>query len=319
LLSGIRDKLTKISMYRTILKNQIGKFIAFVKRVLSREGVAVAEQYVENWKNYYGILRVNPNAEAEAITAAYKRLVHLYHHTLSDKTKKSPFFSEMMNDVNEAYQVLSEPIRRTAYDRIFFAKYNSPDVAIEESTREGISDLMRLVAQDVFEKKRRIQWRIPGWSKVTQRAILIAVISFLSIFLGGTSLAFAQPEHALAAPFKGVAITVTMTSSEAISLIEGIRRLVATYERNIVSTALQSMRVIEGVGEVPPVTVSTNDMARFPSPEHCLFPDYLDKRFSQFKYTVDSNGIVNVDPSGATTDVLLKKIKQWLDRLVEGK
>jgi len=316
LLSGIGDKLTKIPLYRTFLKNQIGKLIALIKRVLPRE--AVAEQYVGNWKNYYKILQVNPNAEAEAITTAYKRLVHLYHHTLSDKTKKSPFFSELLNDVSEAYQVLSEPIRRTAYDRIFFAKYNSPDAAIEESAREEISDLMELVAQDALEKKRRIQWRISGWSKVTQRAILIAVISLLSIFLGGTSLAFAQPEHALATPFKGVAITVTMTSSEAISLIEDIRQLVATYERNIVSTALQSMRVVEGVGEVPPVTISTNDMARFPSPECCLFPDYLDKRFSQFKYTVDSDGIVRVDPSGATTDVLLKKIKQRLARLEKG-
>ena len=102
MLSGIGDKLTKVSMYRAILKNQIWKLIAFVKRVLSRE--AVAEQYLENWKNYYSILQVNPNAEAEAITAAYKRLVHLYHHTLSDKTKKSPFFSEMMNDVLQAIE-----------------------------------------------------------------------------------------------------------------------------------------------------------------------------------------------------------------------
>ncbi len=159
MLSGIGDKLTKVSMYRTILKNQIGKLIAFVRRVLSRE--AVAEQYLENWRNYYKILQVNPNAEAEAITAAYKRLVHLYHHTLSDRTKKSSFFSEMMNDVNEAYHALSDPTRRSAYDRIFFAKYNSPDAAIEESTREEISDLMELVAQDVLDKKRRIQWRIP--------------------------------------------------------------------------------------------------------------------------------------------------------------
>ena len=66
---------------------------------------------------------------------------------------------------------------------------------------------------------------------------------------------------------------------------------------------------------VPLVTVSTNDMTCFPSREHCLSPDYLDKRFGQFKYTVDSKGIVSVDTSWATTDAFLEKIKQLLDRL----
>ena len=79
------------------------------------------------------------------------------------------------------------------------------------------------------------------------------------------------------------------------------------------------MRVTEGLKVVPAVTVSTNDMACFPSLEHCLFPDYLDKRFSQFRYTVNSDGIVNVDTSGATTDALLEEIEQWLNRLKEEK
>ncbi|MFC1986360.1 hypothetical protein ACFLWC_05150 [Chloroflexota bacterium] len=85
------------------------------------------------------------------------------------------------------------------------------------------------------------------------------------------------------------------------------------------STALQSMRVEEGLKQTPLVRASTNDMACFPSREHYLFPDYLDKRFSQFKYTVDSKGIVSVDTSWATTDAFLEKIKQLLDRLEERK
>jgi len=152
--------------------------------------------------------------------------------------------------------------------------------------------------------------RVLGWNKTAKRAVLIAAISLILIFVGGTSFASVKPEHPLATPFKSEAITVLETSSEAIDLIDDISRVVATYERNIVSTMLQSMRVIEGSREVPPLIVPTNDMARFPSAEYPLFPEYVEKRFSQFKYTVDNNGIVSVDASGATTDAFLEKIER---------
>jgi len=152
-------------------------------------------------------------------------------------------------------------------------------------------------------------------NKTGQRVILIAVISFLVIVLGGTSFAFANPEHTVAAPFKGAAITAMKTSQGAIGLIEDVRAVVAMYERNTISGALQGMRAIEKLSEIPPVIVSTNDMANFPSSEHPLFPDYLDKRYSQFKYTTSSKGIINIDTSGATTDALLKRIRRLLNRL----
>ncbi len=167
---------------------------------------------------------------------------------------------------------------------------------------------------DESERETRKNWMVLGWDKAAQRAISIAVIALLLILAGGSSFAIAQPKHIVATSFKDAAITVLETSSESIGLIENIRLVVATYERNIVSTALQSMRAIEGLNEVPPVTVPTNDMARFPSAEYPLFPEYVEKRLSQFKYAVDSNGIVSIDPSDATTDALLEKIEQLLDQ-----
>lgn len=105
----------------------------------------------------------------------------------------------------------------------------------------------------------------------------------------------------------------------AVELIEVVRGVGATSERKIVSTTLQSMRIQEGMKIVPAVTVPTNDMACFPSQECCLFPDYLDKRFSQFRYTVSSKGIVSVDTSWATTDDFIENIKQLIKRLEQGK
>jgi len=156
---------------------------------------------------------------------------------------------------------------------------------------------------------------VVGKSRIVPRIILIAAISLLLLIYGGTSLAFAQPESALAAPFKGIATTMAEAASGAIHLIEEVRGVAALYERNIVSTALQSMRVEEGLKIVPTVTLPTNDMTNFPSPEYPLFPDYLDKQFSQFRYTVDTDGIISVDKSTATTDAFLKRIGQALDRL----
>lgn len=194
----------------------------------------------------------------------------------------------------------------------------------EGTTKQEISVLMKLVAKEVSkgelvakEEKRRVIIVKPALGRWALRATLIAGVILALVLAGGTAFAFAEPQHTLATPFKGVAITVAEASSAPVRLIEDIRGVVATYERNIVSTALQSMRVTEDLRDVPPITVPTNDMARFPSPEHPLFPQYLDKRFSQFRYTVDKDGIVSVDKSTATTDAFLKKIAEWLNRLKE--
>ena len=279
-------------------------------------------QYPDDWKDYYQILRVSPSAESGTISAAYERLAHTYYEVLSDEAKKIPLYSLMIQESHEAYQVLSNPVKRTAYDRMFWLKYNIIKVETEDSDRREIVDLAQSIAhevRDMLEGKRWVNWRIPGWGKVTRRVVLGVVITLLAIFLGGTSLAFAKPGHALATPFRGVAITVVKTSSGAISLIEYIRGVVATHERSTVATALQTMRIEEGLEQVPPVAVSTNDMSGFPSREYSLFPDYLETRFSQFRYTVDSKGIVSVDTSWATTDAFLGKLKRLLERLEKRK
>ncbi|MEW6034597.1 MAG: DnaJ domain-containing protein [Chloroflexota bacterium] len=275
------------------------------------------EQYEVTWKDYYRVLGVKPDARPEEIAAAYERLALQYHHLLSS-SPGVPEYSERMAEVKEAYDVLSDPARRRAYHDMFTARRAPEAAGVEEQTKGEIAGLMTLIAQDVSKSKGSRVRRMAGWSKAASRAFRIAIISLvalLAIFIAGTSYAFVQPQQALAAPFKGVAVKLTEASAAAVRLIEEVRGVAATYERSVVSTALQSMRVNEGLKVVPAVTVPTNDMACFPSPEHCLYPDYLDTRYSQFKYTVDSDGIVQVDKSTATTDSFLKRIEETLSRL----
>ncbi len=64
-----------------------------------------------NTKDYYLILQVQPSAEPEVIQAAYRRLARKYH---PDVEENSPV---QMQELNEAYEVLSDPAKRADYDR----------------------------------------------------------------------------------------------------------------------------------------------------------------------------------------------------------
>ena len=64
-------------------------------------------------KDYYSILQVDPRAEPEVIEAAYRRLSRKHHPDVSGNAEAG----QRMRELNEAYEVLSDPVRRRAYDR----------------------------------------------------------------------------------------------------------------------------------------------------------------------------------------------------------
>src|SRR5580693_8370623 len=62
-------------------------------------------------KDHYLILRLTPEATAEEIRSAYRRLAIELHPDLSG-LDSDPFL-----ELQEAYSVLSDPTRRAVYDR----------------------------------------------------------------------------------------------------------------------------------------------------------------------------------------------------------
>lgn len=62
--------------------------------------------------DYYKILQVSPDAEQEVIEAAYRHLARKYHPDVN----KSPHATERMRLINEAFETLGDPHKRTEYD-----------------------------------------------------------------------------------------------------------------------------------------------------------------------------------------------------------
>jgi DnaJ-class molecular chaperone len=62
--------------------------------------------------DYYAILGIDRNAEAEEIRKAYRKLAQLCHPDKSGKEDASRF-----REIRQAYETLSDPQARAAYDR----------------------------------------------------------------------------------------------------------------------------------------------------------------------------------------------------------
>lgn len=67
------------------------------------------------YKDYYKILGVSRNADAKEIKQVYRKLAMKYHPDRNPGNKAS---EEKFKEVNEAYQVLSDPSKRSRYDQL---------------------------------------------------------------------------------------------------------------------------------------------------------------------------------------------------------
>jgi len=68
-----------------------------------------------DFKDYYAILGVTPDADEQAIKQAYRKLARQHH---PDVNPGDPEAEERFKEINEAYQALSDPERRRKYDEL---------------------------------------------------------------------------------------------------------------------------------------------------------------------------------------------------------
>jgi DnaJ-class molecular chaperone len=84
---------------------------------------------------YYDLLEVPPTATADELKKAYRKLALIYHPDKLDASK-NPNASNKFKEISHAYEVLSDPDKRAAYD-----KYGKDGM---QQDRHGAS------AQDIF-------------------------------------------------------------------------------------------------------------------------------------------------------------------------
>lgn len=73
-------------------------------------------------EDFYRILGLNRNADAEEIKKAYRRLAMRYH---PDRNPGDADAEHRFKEINEAYEVLKDPQKRAAYDRFGHAAFEA--------------------------------------------------------------------------------------------------------------------------------------------------------------------------------------------------
>lgn len=99
-------------------------------------------------KKYYGILGIGRNASAEEMRATYRSLVKQYH----PDRNPSPEAAEKIKEINEAYEVLSNPESRKIYDA-----YDEPGEASGEFRTQPVTSTQKESKKRMYERRYTVQ------------------------------------------------------------------------------------------------------------------------------------------------------------------
>lgn len=114
-------------------------------------------------EDYYRILQVDPAADPEVITAAYRRLAVKYH----PDTNASPDAHARMQRINEAYAVLSDTEKREIYDRSRRVNGAVSAPITREPQRASTHRTMEEAEADFIRAKRAAE---DSWKRASREA-----------------------------------------------------------------------------------------------------------------------------------------------------
>ncbi len=143
-------------------------------------------------RDYYEILGVPRNASQEEIKKAFRRLARKYHPDIN----KSPEAQEKFKEINEAYQVLSDPEKRKLYDQFGHAAFEGAN-AQEQVNFQGFPSIKEILEEflegvelsfdSVFERATRGRRRYSRTSVRGEDIYRTIEISLEEAFRGTTA------------------------------------------------------------------------------------------------------------------------------------
>ena len=98
-------------------------------------------------KDYYEVLGVNRDASEEDIKKAYRKLAMKYH---PDRNPDNPKAEERFKEAKEAYEILTDPNKRAAYDQYGHAGVDPSAAAGAGAGFGGFADAFGDIFGDIF-------------------------------------------------------------------------------------------------------------------------------------------------------------------------
>jgi len=102
--------------------------------------------------DYYQVLGVRRNATDKEIKQAYRKLAMQYHPDRNPSMAN--WANEKFKEINEAYEVLSNPKKRTLYDAKLYTH-----IHVKQTPYSAKPNLSEDLARMIFDKD------IPGWAR----------------------------------------------------------------------------------------------------------------------------------------------------------
>lgn len=139
-----------------------------------------------NQINYYEVLEIRENASHEVVRMAYKALALKYHPDKFNGDIKVA--TQKMQIINEAYDVISNPVRRNEYDDYLRYKHqsgyktNNRKFYEEDSNEPENEDVGHKTyeSQSPFDKEKKTQFRKMLFAEIL---LLISLFVYLLYFM----------------------------------------------------------------------------------------------------------------------------------------
>jgi hypothetical protein len=198
------------------------------------------------YKDYYKILGVESNARHEKIKQAFQRLAHKYHPDVSHE----PDALERFKKINEAYEVLKNPLKRIAYNTRYkvivpytgakfitkknaWMRYHAKIFALKNAERRarfvgitkkgtGVSKekLQKTIKSSNMKPTQKFPLLLMGVFVLTLSAVTMGVIFAISLF--GQQQEYQQIQTAILQGDKSAIETLERSDSEtAKKILEG--------------------------------------------------------------------------------------------------